>query len=104
MTVFEFKDVLLQCCDAVYHIEGYEEKADFIVWAEVGARTFEADDHRAEETTLIAVDFFTKKEFSDVPNKLKQAFEEYEISYKGPDIVYDKDTGRRNFAYTVELI
>ena len=104
MTVFEFKDVLLQCCKAVYHIEGYEEKADFIVWAEVGARAFDADNHRSEETTLIAVDFFTKEEFPDVPKKLKEIFEEYEISYRGPDIIYDKDAGRRHFAYTVELI
>lgn len=104
MTIFEFKDVLLQCCKAVYHIEGYQENADFIVWAEVGARAFNADDARSEEATVVAVDFFTKKEFSEVPVMIKEKFREYGLPYRGPDIIYDKDTGRRHFAYTVEVV
>lgn len=104
MTVFKFKDILLECCSAVYHIEGFEEKADFIVWAESGCRTLNTDNARTEESTIIAVDFFTKKEFSDVPGKIRDKFREYDISYKGPDILYDSDTGRRHYAYTVEVI
>lgn len=104
MTIFKFKDILLECCPEVYHIEGFKEKGDFIVWAEVGVRSFDADNHRSEESDICAVDFFTKEEFSEVPELLKQKFREYEISYKGPDIIYDKDTGRRHYAYTCEVI
>lgn len=104
MTVSKFVEILLTCCKATYHLEADKEPNEFIVWSEVGERGFHADNIRSEETTLLAVDFLTKNEFSEVPEKIKQAFKEYEISYKGPEILFNKDTKRIQYAYTVEVV
>ena len=104
MTISKFVELLLEICPAVYHHEGFQESGDFIVWGEMGETALHADNVRAEEGTLIAVDVLTKKEFPEVPARLKQLFRENEIIYKGPDIVYHPDTGFTQYAYTVELI
>ena len=104
MTISKFIEILLEICPAVYHYEGFQESGDFIVWGEIGETYNHADNVRAEEGAIIAVDILTKKEFSDVPGRLKQIFRENEIIYKGPEIVYHSDTEYIQYAYTVELI
>ena len=104
MTISEFVKVLLDCCPATYHREASKEKSEYIVWGEVGYRALYANNVRSEEPIIIAVDILTKHEFSEVPAKLKKNFREYEISYRGPDIVYHSETGFIQYAYTVELI
>lgn len=104
MTIYEFKDVLLECCPATYHLQADKEPNEYIVWSEVGARETHADNVRQEESTLIAVDVLTKEEFSEIPAKIREKFREYELPYRGPEIIYHKDTQRRQYAYTVEVI
>ena len=104
MTISKFVELLLECCPAVYHHEAFQENSEFIVWGESGEVFFHADNVRAEEGTLIAVDILTKKEFSEVPARLKKIFRENEIAYKGPEIIYHPDTEFTQYAYTVELI
>ena len=104
MTISEFVKILLECCPATYHKEAFQENSEFIVWSEVGETYNHADNVRAEEGSIIAVDILTKKEFSDVPGRLKQLFRENEIIYTGPDIVYHPETEFTQYAYTVELI
>lgn len=104
MTISKFVKILLEICPAVYHNEAFQEASEFIVWGEVGETYMHADNVRGEDGTLIAVDILTKKEFSDVPGRLKQIFRENEIIYTGPEIVYHPDTEFKQYAYTVELI
>ena len=104
MTISKFVEVLLECYPAVYHREAFQEKKEFIVWSEVGYRALYADNVRAEEPKIIAVDILTKFEFSEVPERFRQIMKEYEIIYRGPDIVYNPETGYTQYAYTVELI
>ncbi len=104
MTISKFVEILLEICPAVYHHEAFQEAQEFIVWGEVGETYMHADNVRGEDGTLIAVDILTKKEFSDVPGRLKQIFRENEIIYTGPEIVYHPDTEFKQYAYTVELI
>ena len=104
MTISKFVEILLEICPAVYHYEGFQESGDFIVWGETGETALHADNVRAEEGTIIAVDILTKKEFPEVTERLRKIYREYEIIYKGPDIVYHSDTGFTQYAYTVELI
>lgn len=105
MTPYDFgTKVLTQCCKAVYHIKSDKEPNEYIVWFEVGARSSNGDNQRVEESALIGVDFFTKEEFSEVPAKLKDVLREYGIPYRGPEIIYDEATDKRQYAYTVEVI
>lgn len=105
MTICEFKEILLECCPATYHLEASKEPSEYIVWHEVGVgNTTHADNVRQEETTLIAVDLLTKDEYSDIPDKIREKFRENELAYRGPEIIFNKDTKRRQYAYTVEVV
>ena len=103
-TLQKFINILLECCPATYHKEAFQEQAEYIVWHEVGCKTFYADNYRASEPAMIAVDFFTKNEFSEIPARIKQAFREYEIAYRGPEIIYIPELDVTQYAYTVELV
>ena len=100
-----FINILLECCKATYHIDGFKESGNYIIWNEVDTgHTLSADDVRQEESTLIAVDFFSKEEFPDEVDRIREKFKENEIRYRGPSIQFDKDTGVRHWAYTCEVI
>lgn len=104
MTICEFVNVLLSCCDAVYHFEANQEKGDYIIWHEIGSKYLHADNRAAEEAVRIAVDFYSKKEFPDVPAKLKCAFNNSNsIAFRGPEIIYQQETKVKQYSYTVEV-
>lgn len=105
MTVLELKTLLLECCQNVYHKEAYKQDSEYIVWSESGTYPlFHADNVRAEEAQVIAVDLLTKEEFSEIPALIKEKFAENEIVYRGPDIIYHEDIDYTQYAYTLELI
>ena len=104
MTISDFVKVLLECCRNTYHKEAFQEQTEYIVWHEVSYRSMYADNIRALEPAIIAVDLFTKHEFSEIPARIKQIFREYEIAYKGPEVIYIPEMGVTQYAYTVELI
>lgn len=72
MTISKFVDILLECCAATYHLEAEKEPCEYIVWREVGTRGLRSDNQRTEEAQRIAVDLFTKKEFSEIPDKMQK--------------------------------
>ncbi|MCQ2460310.1 MAG: hypothetical protein MJ081_08080 [Ruminococcus sp.] len=96
--------VLLSCCDAVYHNEANQEKGNYIIWHEVGVNSMYADNSRAEKADRIAVDFFTKEEFPDIPEKLERAFSCHGMAFQGPEIIYHEITKVKQYAYTIEVI
>ncbi|MBQ1295224.1 MAG: hypothetical protein IIY21_14370 [Clostridiales bacterium] len=104
MTISQFVNILLECCTNTYHKEAYQEKAEYIVWREVSYRSMYADNIRALEPAIIAVDLFSKHEFSEIPARIKQAFKENEISYKGPEVIYIPEMDVTQYAYTVEVL
>lgn len=105
MTVLAFKDLLLTCCNKVYHREADKADPEYIVWSESGTYPlFHGDNTRTEEAQVIAVDLLTKEEFSAIPVLLRAAFSDEEIVYRGPDVIYHPDLGYTQYAYTVELI
>ncbi len=102
MTACDFTKVLLAACPAVYHDEISQEPNECIRWSEVGENSLRAEG-TAEIADRIAVDFFTKNEFSEIPDLLRAAFDKSDISYDDPEISYDEDTGYKHYAYTVEV-
>lgn len=103
MTISIFVEILLECCAATYHLEAEKEPCEYIVWREVGTRGLRSDNQRTEEAQRIAVDLFTKKEFSEIPDKIRKAFNKHDIAYSGPEIISEPEMPFRVFAYTVEL-
>ena len=104
MKLREFRDVLLTVHDKVYHFESSKE-SEYIVWHEVGNLTLRGDDVVAESGARIAVDFFTKDEYSEIPDKLANALTGCDEIYVSDfNVDYEKNTEYIHYAYTCEVI
>ena len=104
MTLKEFKNVLLSVHNNVHHFESHKDD-EYIVWHEVGNITLRADGGIAESGARIAVDFFTKTEYSDIPGKLLETLSrQNEIMVSDYETIYEKDTDYIHYAYTCEVI
>lgn len=104
MTLQEFRDVLLSVCDSVYHYES-DKEAEYIVWHEIGSISLRGDCTIAESGVMIAVDFFTATEYSDIPENVSAALAACdEIAVDDPEVIYDSDTGIIHYAWLCEVI
>ena len=105
MTLSEFRDVLLTVGNVpVFHNEA-DKSDEYIVWQEVtGNLGIEADGEKAESGLRIAVEYFTKSEYSQVPAEIETKLSMYdEICLDGPVIDYEEDTGYTHYVYTAEV-
>lgn len=106
MTLLEFRDILLTIGNVpVFHNES-DKSDEYIVWQEVnGALGFNADGTTAESGMRIAVEFFTKTEYSEIPDKIHKTLEAYdEIYISDIAIDYEADTGYNHYTFDVEVI
>ena len=105
MTLREFRDVLCSVPGVtVYHSKAYKADDNYIVWQEVGGLSFDGDGVPAESGVRIAVDFYTKTEYSEIPAEIELTLSRYdEICIDGPVIDYEDDTGFTHYAYTAEV-
>lgn len=104
MNFKEFKDLLLSVSPDVYHFESTKE-SEYIVWHEVGTRCLMGDGKQIEIGTRIAVDYFTKLEYSQIPEKLEKALANHdEICLSDSVVDFEHDTGMIHYAYTCEVM
>ena len=105
MTLREFRDVLCSIPGVtVYHSKAYKAEGDYIVWQEVNGLSLEGDVTSAEKGVRIAVDFYTRTEYSQIPAEIEFTLSRYdEICLDGPVIDYEDDTKYTHYAYTVEV-
>ncbi len=96
------KQVLLHACCNVYHDKAHTEPDEYVVWTEVGENTFRAEG-AAEKADRYAVTVYTKKEYSEIPDKLRNLFSDADYAWEDPMIMYDEQTGYRSYSYTVEV-
>lgn len=104
MTLREFRDILCGVGKVpVFHGEAHKS-SEYIVWQEVsGTLGLAADGSEVEEGTRIAVDFYTKAEYSDIPKLIKECLEESdELCVDGPVIDFEEDTGYTHYSFDVE--
>lgn len=99
----EFVNVLLSVSSRVYHDDANQEAGEYIVWFETSERGLKADNGNAEESIRIAVDVYTNKEFSDIPTKLKKAFNENDIAYEYFVRDYNEDLKYCKYSTTCEV-
>lgn len=105
MNLHEFKDLLLTILpDKVSHNRAYQQKDNYLVWREMSKNTLRADSVTAESAHVIALDYFTKTEFDDIPEQLEIMFDNYDIAYTDVEIIYDEDRKETHYAWTVEVI
>ncbi len=107
MTLSEFKSFLVNGLKkhrvSVYHRKAAKIADNYVVWGEVGKNSLRADGGTAEYSYMAAVDFYTKSEYSSVPDVIEGIFENNEISYGDATIIYEDDTGFTHYAWTVEF-
>lgn len=103
MTVYEFVKVLLSVTPNVYHDEVSPECEEYIIWSEIGINSLRADSVMTESVIRIALDIYTKKEFSEIPDKLQNALDKAFIAYDDPEIIYSQDTKWKQYAYSLDV-
>lgn len=103
MTLREFRDVLCSIPDvSVYHQKAHKSADNYIVWQEI--KGLSLDGVPSESGMRIAVDFYTKKEYSDTPAEITSILSAYDdICIDDPVIDYENDTEFTHYAYTVEV-
>lgn len=105
MTLREFRDVLCSIPNvSVYHQKAHKAADNYIVWQELKGLSLDGDGVRSESGMRIAVDFYTKKEYSEIPAEIERTLSGYDdICTDGPVIDYEDDTGFTHYNYKVEM-
>ncbi len=103
MTIKQFRDLLLTVTNRVGHGEHFKDSGNYIVWHEVGGFNLKADNVQAESGHRIAVDYFTKIEYDETPDKISVLFDCDNIVADTPVIDYEPDTGYTHYAWTCEV-
>lgn len=104
MTLPEFKDVLLTVTDKVYHLESWQEEDEYIVWQEIQPRSLRTDGGRTEVITRAQIDYYTKKEFPELLDKLLSTLDEYDIAFDDPIPDYDPDEKQMRYIIQCEVV
>lgn len=104
MTVQSFKALLLTVGCDVFHFESHK-KSEYIVWHETGGMKLSGDNATAESGTIIAVDYFTKEEYPEIPERIAAVLGNCdEISLSDRTVIYEEDTRLTHYAWTCEVI
>lgn len=104
MTFQEFKNLLLSVSSDVYHFES-QKKSEYIVWYEIGSVGLSGDNSIAETGTIIAVDYFTKQEYSEIPDRITAALDGCDnIAVDRPSVIFDEDLKLIHYAWTCEVV
>jgi len=98
------KAALLTVMSEVYHNES-QKQSEYIVWREIAGFKLEGDNKAAESGTMIAVDYFTKQEYSEIPEQITAALENCdEIAVSEPNIDFESDTKLTHYSWLCEVV
>ena len=104
MTFQEFKNILLSVSPDVYHFES-QKKSEYIVWYEIGSIGLSGDNSIVESGAIIAVDYFTKREYSEIPDQITAALDGCDnIAADRPSVIFDEDSKLIHYAWTCEVV
>lgn len=98
------KQALLTVTEEVYHNESMKQ-SEYVVWREISGIKLDGDNKTAESGVMIAVDFFTKQEYSELPNQITFALEDCdEIAVSEPNIDFESDTKLTHYSWICEVV
>jgi hypothetical protein len=76
-----------------------------LMWAENGeADSFEADNHKQEQTISGTCDFYTKTEFDPLIDAVQEALDEMELAWALNSVQYEDDTQMIHYEWTWEVV
>lgn len=104
MTYYEAVKAALSTVNVpVFHNKAYKAEGDYIVWSEAPTRGMHADDKIRYRSQRIAVDFFTKTEYSGIPAVIQAALEVQGFAVASEIVpIFEEDTGYTHYALTAE--
>ena len=106
MTVYELvRNVFCNAAEHVYHGKASQEPGEYIVWEMSGKTSLRADGTGDTAAGRYTVDIYTRKEFSEIPEKLEALMDSCdEIFWTDPACNYNETTGYRHYVYTLEVV
>lgn len=85
----------------LYHNKACKQDSDYIVWYEINTSGLHADGRIVNASVRLAVDFFTKGEYSDIPRDIIRAMERTGFAVSAEtEINYEENTGWTHYAMT----
>ena len=104
MNLNDLSTALLTVSQSVYHYHALNKEVPYIVWAEDGAGdAVIADDHVTEQTIIGTVDYFTHQENDPNFDKIQQALNSIDISWRLNSVQYEDDTKIIHYEWAWEL-
>ncbi len=100
MTLDGFRKILIKLNIPVFHSVAVKKTSNYIIWQEVRKGSLRAEGTAAESYSMVAVDFFTKDEFSVIPERLENIFAVYGIPFTDANIDYGHETGYTCYSWT----
>nr|DAR62194.1 MAG TPA: Protein of unknown function (DUF806) [Caudoviricetes sp.] len=77
----------------------------YAIWYELGVNRLDADGEKAEQSMRASVQFFTKIEYSELPEELESFFDSLDIAYENETYAdFNQETGRYHYGWKVEFI
>lgn len=103
MTLEEIKELLLEVTPNSYHYEAWEQKDTYIVWAEDSENgSIHADNQKKILIVDVTIDVFTKEEFPEITEQLKDKLNEKKIPFMLLSIQYEEDTEYTHYEYLIQ--
>lgn len=100
MNLQKLEDALLSVSDAVYHFDAGSAAVPYIVWGEDGqSDSVWADNKMQAQAITGTVDYFTKSSKDININRLQQAMNDSEISWKLESIQYEDETALYHYEW-----
>lgn len=98
------KNALLTVTDRVFHYECQKKSDRYIVWAEDGqGDTVWADGNMQQQVIQGTINYFTKTEYDEAPDRIQQALGAVNISYRLNSIQFEEEAGYIHFEWVWEL-
>lgn len=106
MTLPDFRDLLLEVHDKVYHYEPLNDCGKrYIVWTETKGRSHRGDGRRVLPVQRVQVDLYTDQEYDPLLEQLLAALDRNNrVFYGEPIPSYDAATGMSRYIVECEVI
>lgn len=106
MTVQEFKDKLVEAVSVpVYHLMAApDDECPVLCWQELETNSIYGDDAPVATVALCQLDYYTTKEYDDVPGTIQLALNDMGVNYQFDGMTYDNDREEWRYIWTVTFL
>ena len=104
MSLNAIKEALLTVGPPVYHYTAFEQPDEYIVWAEDNqADSVWADGRMQEQTIEGTIDYFTKTENDSNVQKIQNALNDGNVSWRLNSVQYETETHYIHFEWVFQV-